>query len=175
MTRQKLKAKKSPVVADWEGRLYNKIGVLEYLLSQKSGKTNSTTSTNITSINDVVQLKINLDTDAETLLDPLTSTIHKLDSCPTMCYLVPCGCVMDKAALLQLIKQEKQVKCLVCSTEFEKRDIVTINPSTIVLQELQSRYDKLKAESLWPNLKPRKVKKKRGASADTTVSKKVKK
>lgn len=174
-----------PIVSDWNGFLYNKEKVLEYLLDRRRDggdtmrkKKEREGLPDFESLNDVVQLKIGLEKNKLTCpLSNITLDITKDQdlklSDVQFSYIVPCGCTMNTKILRELggfseetsrvgkeTAEETAKNCPVCSTPFNVSDIIDINPQNSKSKDrLLLRKDRLRAQGLYHNLKRRKAKK----------------
>ncbi|KAG7699903.1 hypothetical protein KL930_000590 [Ogataea haglerorum] len=151
-----------PVVSDYRGQLFNKDAFLEFLLNKEYLKNDKLS--HLTSLKDVVELKIKLD--QNTLKCELTSAEYDITSAtvPKFVYLVPCGCVMSKKALLSLLSSTKvgeytKARCPICNTEYCSRDVIEIDPDEEELFALERRMKTLETEGLHHSLKARKKRK----------------
>lgn len=178
---------RKPVVGDAMGMLYNKEDVLLYLLDKKKDKEKEV-SINIKSINDVVQLNVQLENGKLTC--PLSNKTLDIDenvetgklnfTDVQFSYLVPCGCVMNSKLLKEVVGDKDKVegKCPVCSTSFKMCDVIDIYPyDSKSRKRLEDRMKMLKAKGYYHNLKERKTKKRKvmqDKEAGATTVKKVK-
>jgi hypothetical protein len=157
-------------VSDYNGYLYNKDKVIEFLLNKKKKKeTFKELDMRIGSLNDIVQL--NIDLASGVLRCPLSNTTVYINKDVELkltdiqfSYIVPCGCTMNTKVLNELTNDDdtSNLKCPVCSTSYERSNIIDINPQDEKMKKrLQNRMDKLKELKLYHNLKPRKTKKRK--------------
>ncbi|GAM90947.1 hypothetical protein ANO11243_089940 [Dothideomycetidae sp. 11243] len=126
-----------PIVADSNGRLYNKDTILEYLLSASDPESAQADAEKILqgavkSLKDVVELTFSVQDDApikngastkEVWLCPVTN--EPLGPSSKAAYLVPCGHVFSGAAL----KEVASDKCVVCETSYAPNDAISILPT----------------------------------------------
>lgn len=173
-----------PVVSDYLGFLYNKDKVIEHILKQKKGHSNDgdDNNTNIKSLNDVIQLKIDLNSDV--LKCKISNISVNLNNDSTLklsdvqfSYIVPCGCTMNSKILKALIDvaSEGDLKCPLCSKSFTSSNIIEINSQDDKVKEnLKNRIIQLKDDKFYHNLKPRKSKKRKLENNDASQLKKIK-
>lgn len=142
----------SPIVSDCMGNLYNKEAILEALLDKKPPE-------HVRSLKDVVDLKIELDVDQGVIVCPVSGK-YDLQNCSSdrlrFCYLVPCGCVMNRSALDELLKGSK---CPVCGTTVNISDVIDINPDEYICEKLGNRLKEIEDAGLTHSLKRKKRKK----------------
>ncbi|KAG7813750.1 hypothetical protein KL921_000024 [Ogataea angusta] len=145
-----------------KGQLFNKDALLEFLLNKEYLKNDKLS--HITSLKDVVELNIKLD--QTTLKCELTSSEYDITSTvvPKFAYVVPCGCVMSKNALVSLLSSTKireyaTTRCPLCNTEFCTRDLIEIDPDEEESRVLEKRMNLLKEEGLHHSLNARKKRK----------------
>jgi hypothetical protein len=117
-----------PVVSDSSGKLYNKATILEYLVEgTRKEDFERETQGAVKSLKDVVEVKFELDTDADGAKKkqvwkcPVTG--DKLGAGSKAVYIVPCGHAFSGAA----IKEVSGEKCLTCDVEYASNDIIPIN------------------------------------------------
>lgn len=167
-----------PIVSDYLGNLYNKEDVLQYLIDKKRG--NKVKESNINSLNDIVELKIDLS--SEGVLKCLVSDA-KIDinndsnaglADVMFSYIVPCGCVINSKVLHSLISDDdEEVECPACGNGFDSADIIDINNlDKETRDKLDRRMKKLRENGLYHNLK--KVKKRKRDSNGVEGIKKLK-
>ena len=118
-----------PVVSDSSGKLYNKATILEYLVEgTHKEEAERETQGAVKSLKDIVEVKFELDTDADGSSAPKQSwkcpvTGDKLGPGSKAVYIVPCGHAFSGAA----IKEVSGEKCLTCDVEYASNDIIPIN------------------------------------------------
>lgn len=153
-----------PIVSDYKGHLFNKIAIVEWLLSQDKqiySEIQQEQLQHIKKLNDVVELH-NL---KEIKDEPSRSTIQCkfgddiLNENKAFVYLVKCGCVIPSSTLPDRTKKEDK-KCCNCGEPYESIDIIPINPTTEKeIDELEERNSKLVELKLHHNGNPRTFKK----------------
>lgn len=169
------KALHSPIVSDYKGNLYNKDSILEYLLDPESITTNQKVLVNhITSLKDVVEIKIQQDDTNDEFLCPITGDVFGSNGNKYV-YLVKCGDAFAEKCLKEISKDEG--KCPVCNENYDDQDIIVMNSSIKEdLIRLEQRLESLKSQNLTHSLK--KLKKPKHKKTDQTSiqhkSKKVK-
>lgn len=163
-----------PIVSDYRGKLYNKDTILEWLLDRDSfGKAEQSRVSHITSIGDVVELKITRD-DKGQWSCPIAST-----SSGPYVYLVECGHVFSSGAMKALMGYDDK-QCPECSTAFDYANLTRINPTAEQLTQQEERIKQLQSKGLSHSLKKKKDRKKRKkvakedkASEDSDILKKA--
>lgn len=172
-----------PIVSDCAGELYNKDGVLRYLLAEEGGverkEAEQVLRGKVRSLKDVVELKFEVEKNgAGRWVCPVTGKELGAGSMTKAVYLVPCGHVFS----LEAVTEVKSSDCVQCGTIYvPDRDVVPILPSTEADRALVvDRMDQLRALGLSHSLKKVKIEKKRKERenidpvADTGVRKKTK-
>ncbi|KAI0836438.1 DUF602-domain-containing protein [Hypoxylon sp. FL0890] len=149
----------SNTVSDCRGRLYNYESVLQCLMPSSSENPVPETQeaefarTGITSVKDVVKLKINTRKDEkgrEFAACPVS--MKELGAATKSVYVVPCGHVFAEVAMREISDTEKQ--CPECSTPFEARDVIPIlSTDEVEIEKMTKRIDDLKALGLTHSLK----------------------
>lgn len=166
-----------PIVSDYLGYLYNKEDIIQYLLDKKRGnEVKGLEDVEISSLNDFVELKIDLCPEEGTLkclVSDLKVNINddsKVGLRDVMfSYIVPCGCVMNTKMLHSLINSSgedddvnSELKCPACSTKFRAVDIIDINNlDEKVKEKLDKRMKRLRDDGQYHNLKKVKMKKRK--------------
>lgn len=170
-----------PVVSDCNGKLYNKVTILEYLVegSHKEDAERATLGA-VKSLKDVVEVKFDVDAESSTTANesaaretwkcPITG--DKLGPGAKAVYLVPCGHAFSGSA----IKEVSGEKCLSCETEYAPNDIIPILPTPEAdIARLSLRMRTLQDSGLTHSLKKASGQKKRKqrneASTNGTISK----
>ncbi|QPG74783.1 hypothetical protein FOA43_002117 [Brettanomyces nanus] len=164
-----------PIVSDYRGQLFNKEAILEFLIGSKA---NDDQFGYIKSSKDIVELNIDYDEDKGEIRCPISGEIYDLSdendvlSRLRLCYIVPCGCTMNRVILDQLVDVEYdkqgikkqtngpiiQFECPVCMISARSRDIVDINSSDrAVRKQLERRMKLLEQEGLTHSLKRRRT------------------
>lgn len=146
------KALHSPIVSDYKGFLYNKDGILEYLLDPESITTKQRSLVeHITSLKDVVEIKLQQDDSHGDFSCPITGDVFGNNGSKYM-YLVKCGDAFAEKCLKEISKDEH--KCPVCNQEFDNQDIIILNPSIKEdIIRLEERLKELKSKGLTHSLK----------------------
>ncbi|SCV01989.1 LAME_0G19856g1_1 [Lachancea meyersii CBS 8951] len=149
-----------PVVSDYRGNLLNKESVLEWLLTpHKEDYTEDQVRLfgHIKSLKDVVELSNIVEVDSSDsgvlLRCDLGDEIWGRSS-GKLAYLAECGHVLPRRML-------QQGDCPVCSAKYTRPDIITLNPSTTELVELEDRMNKLERSGLTHSGMPVKIKKRK--------------
>lgn len=184
---------KSPVVSDALGRLFNKDGVIEWLINpEKFGDGEEVMKVaGVKGLKDVVDVKFEVgdskDKDGEVVnggvMNGGSSGRSEVWVCPVTrkelgpgahaVYLVPCGHAFAEAA----VKEIKEDTCLVCSEKFDKEDgVVKINPTEEAdIEKLKKRKERLVAAGLSHSLKKGSSKKRKNKDKAVKESKEEKK
>ena len=122
-----------PVVSDSAGNLYNKDGVLQYLLPAEASSLDKEecdkfVQGRIKGLKDVIELQFELDPQAkagvERWICPITTKL--LGPSVKAVYIVPCGHAFSHEA----VREMKADKCLQCDHAYETRDVIPILPIT---------------------------------------------
>ncbi|GME83583.1 unnamed protein product [Ambrosiozyma monospora] len=166
-----------PIVSDYKGQLFNKEAVVEYLLdkSESGGLKAKPEFSHINSLGDVVEIHLVYDEVKQVISCPLSEISidlknESLDDLTKieLCYIVPCGCCMDRFTLHELVELQRNkikeqgkktsdsdyleaMKCPVCGGEFNTRDVVSIGGSNTLRDK---RIEELKKLGLRHSLKP---------------------
>jgi len=139
-------------VSDYQGNLYNKSDVLEYLLDPESISENQKTLiSHIRSLKDIVELKIEKNSASGDLLCPITGNILGSNGIKYV-YLVKCRDVFAEKCLKEINLNES--KCPVCNEHYDEIDVIVINPTTKEdVDRLEKRMEDLTSKSLTHSLK----------------------
>lgn len=142
------------VVSDGHGRLYNYEAILNGLIPGDAPAEATPASMGVTSLRDVVKLKLSKSGDAWAC--PIS--MKELGPATRVVYLVPCGHVFAEAAITEI--QEKS--CPECETAFDPENVIPVLPTTEKdVQRLATRLDGLRAKGLTHTLKKDKLEKKK--------------
>ena len=162
-----------PVVSDYTGELYNKDGVIQYLLPEEASSLDKVEAEKfvqgrIKSLKDVVEVQFEVEHDEKTKDDkricPVTS--KQLGPSVKAVYIVPCG----HAFSLEAIREMKGEQCVQCGQNYESRDVIPILPSTEADKALlMTRMDALLTLGLTHSLKKAHGSKKRKANGAAKV------
>lgn len=134
-----------PIVGDGLGHLYNKDAVLRYLLNKSSFAGNSPLRKSITSLKDVVTLKVLINPSLSkrgedfhessiqgniTDLNPVARFIcpitgREMNGKVGFSFIFSCGCLFSDQALKMLPGQQ----CPVCETIYDRNDLIPVNSS----------------------------------------------
>lgn len=138
-----------PIVSDWQGRLYSKEAILEWLLDKSHfTEAQARLVSHISSLKDVVELQIALN-DKDQWVCPLTHKLVVTESTTRpFIYIVPCGHFMSEVAFKEFNK------CPECSAVDSTKEVPAAFDSDIrvvpvnsksgqVQQNLKNRIDKL--------------------------------
>ncbi|KAF3905264.1 hypothetical protein ABW21_db0205178 [Orbilia brochopaga] len=178
---------KSPIVSDVLGRLFNKDGVIEWLIEpEKFGDGEEVMkASGVKSLKDIVDVKFEIAKNSEgssaedipnggimngnggsgrTEIWVCPITQKELGPGAHAVYLIPCGHAFAEAA----VREIKEDVCLVCSEKFEKGDgIVKINPTEESdIEKLKQRRERLTAAGLSHSLKKLSNKKRKNKDKD---------
>ncbi|KAF3903238.1 hypothetical protein ABW20_dc0105219 [Dactylellina cionopaga] len=168
---------KSPIVSDSLGRLFNKDGMIEWLIQpEKFGDGEEVMRVSgVKALKDVVDVKFEIGKAEERSTGSSDELLNggiinangsgsgrkEVWVCPITrkelgpgahaVYLVPCGHAFAEAA----VKEIKEETCLVCSEKFDKEDgVVKINPTEEAdVEKLKKRKERLIAAGLSHSLK----------------------
>lgn len=153
-----------PVVSDCNGKLYNKITILEYLV-EGGAKIES-----VASQKDIVHVKFDGDESSDSWKCPITG--DKLGPGSKAIYIVPCGHAFSGHA----IKEVSSDKCPTCDAEYAPNDLIPILPTTESdIARLSLRMKELSEKGLTHCLKKAsgsKKRKNRAEDGDVKESKK---
>lgn len=140
------------IVSDYKGRLYNKEGILEYLLSpDKYSHEQLERVRHISSIKDIVELKITT-ADGDGDNDKWVCPISKKES-GRFVYIAECGHVFSESAL----KNIEDTTCLICDETFDHNNIIIVNPvETKTIEDLENRMVDLREKGLTHSLRKKK-------------------
>lgn len=166
------KALTKPVVADYSGDLYNKDGIIEYLLPNEVSSLNKREAEEflqgrVKSLKDVVEVQFEAEhdeiTNADKWICPITG--KELGPVTKAVYLVPCGHAFSAEAIKEMTSSNE---CVQCSTPYEKgRDVCPILPITEADEQLViDRIETLRGLGLSHSLKKVKGSKKRKKEKD---------
>ena len=145
-----------PVVSDCNGKLYNKVTILEYLVD--GGAKIDT----VKSQKDVVHVKFDGGDGPETWKCPITG--DKLGPGSKAVYIVPCGHAFSGA-----IKELSDTKCPTCETEYAPNDLIPILPTAQAeIVRLSLRMKTLEEQGLTHSLKKASGSKKRKNKTEDT-------
>lgn len=145
-----------PVVSDCNGKLYNKISILEYLV-EGGAKIEK-----VKSQKDVVQVKFDGGETNDTWKCPITG--DKLGPGSKAVYIIPCGHAFSGA-----IGELSEKKCPTCDTEYAPNDLIPILPTAETeIARLSLRIKELEEKGLTHSLKKASGSKKRKNKADDT-------
>jgi hypothetical protein len=145
-----------PVVSDCNGKLYNKVTILEYLV-EGGAKIGA-----VKSQKDVVQVKFDGGDGHDTWKCSITG--DKLGTGSKAVYIVPCGHAFSGA-----IKELSEKKCPTCETEYAPNDLIPILPTAETeIVRLSLRMKMLEEQGLTHSLKKVSGSKKRKNKVDDT-------
>ncbi|XP_015680266.1 replication termination factor 2 [Protobothrops mucrosquamatus] len=157
-----------PIVACELGRLYNKDGVIEFLLDKSSDKVLVEAASHIKSIKNVIELNLS-DNPAwtgdkgNTKGDKYADIQSARFICPVVglemngrhrfCFLRNCGCVFSERAL----KEIKTETCHKCGIPFQDDDVIVLNGSKEDVEVLKKRMEerRLKSKLVKKSKKPK--------------------
>ena len=145
-----------PVVSDCNGKLYNKVAILEYLV--EGGAKIDT----VKSQKDVVHVKFEGGDEHNTWKCPITG--DRLGPGSKAVYIVPCGHAFSGA-----IKELSERTCPTCETEYAPNDLIPILPTAEAeIARLSLRMKTLDGQGLTHSLKKASGSKKRKNKPEDT-------
>lgn len=155
-----------PVVSDPNGKLYNKISILEHLLPAEDGDDGAARAEaetillgSVKSLKDVVEIKFELDEEATVRANGAVGG-KEIWKCPVTgdrlgpgskaVYLVPCGHAFSGNA----IREVSGERCLQCDEPYASNDVIPIlSTAAPILARLSLRAKTLKEQGLTHSLK----------------------
>ncbi|CEP60014.1 uncharacterized protein LALA0_S01e01046g [Lachancea lanzarotensis] len=157
-----------PVVSDYRGNLFNKESVLEWLLTpHKEDYSDDQVRLfgHIKTLKDVIELhnivEVKVQDGGSVLKCDVGDEIWGRSS-GNFSYLARCGHVLPRRTL-------RGDLCPVCSIQYKQKDVITLNPSSGELVDLEARMAQLKSEGLTHSGKAAKTKKRKAKPTDAAV------
>ncbi|OAA52984.1 DUF602 domain-containing protein [Cordyceps fumosorosea ARSEF 2679] len=149
-------------VSDASGRLYNYEAVLKYLMPDEESTDSDVPLTNIRSLRDIVRLKF-LHRGGKWIC-PVS--LKEMGPATRSVYIVPCGHAFAEVAVTEI----KEDLCPECSEPFERKNVITILPTTDKdIERLVERMEELRSKGLSHSLKKDKSEKKKKRKGETLV------